>query len=100
MKYWILSYKNLPILIAVTINTIVLLDVHQPLTADELRILKIVLAEHVDKLNENGVSLDLALSGGLVLSKQKVVECLSLIGQVSISKVLNNKQGNKILLDY
>ena len=80
-------------------NKIISLDVHPPLTADELRILKILLAEHLGKLTENGVSLDLALSGGLVLTKQKVVECLDLIGQVSISKVLSNKQGNKILLD-
>jgi hypothetical protein len=40
------------------------------------------------------VSLDLALSGGLVLSKTRVVECLHLIGQASISKILNKKQGN------
>ena len=57
-----------------------------------------MLAEHLDKLNENGVSLDLALSGGLVISKQRVVECLDLIGQDSLSKVLSDKQGNNILL--
>ena len=57
-----------------------------------------VLTEHLEKLNENGVSLDLALSGELVLSKKRVVECLHLIGQISISKVLNNKQGNIRLL--
>ena len=53
-----------------------------------------MLAEHLDKLTENGVSLDRALSEGLVLTKQRVVECLHLIGQVSLSKILNNKQGN------
>ena len=57
-----------------------------------------MLAKHLDKLNENGVSLDLALSGGLVISKQRVVECLDLIGQDSLSKVLSDKQGNNILL--
>jgi hypothetical protein len=90
----------LTILITPTISTIISLDVQPPLTDDELRILKIVLAEHLDKLDENGVSLDLALSGGLVLSKTRVVECLHLIGQVSLSMVLDEKQGNNILLDY
>jgi hypothetical protein len=85
--------------ITTTVCTIISLDVH-PLTADELRILTIVLAEHLDKLNENGVSLGLALSGGLLLSKQKVVECLHLIGQISLSNILNNKQGNIMLLEY
>lgn len=80
--------------ITTIVSIIFSLDVPQPLTDDELRILKIVLAEHLDKLNENGVSLDLALSGGLVLSKRRVVECLHLIGQVKISKVLDKKKGN------
>ena len=53
-----------------------------------------MLVEYLDQLEENGVSFDLALTGGLVLSKEMVVECLHLIGQISISKVLNNKQGN------
>ena len=58
-----------------------------------MRILKILLAEHLEQLNENGVSLDMALSGALVLSKQSVVEGLHLIGQVSMAKILGNKQG-------
>jgi hypothetical protein len=84
--------------ITTIVNKIISLDVQQPLTDDELRILKIVLAKHLDKLDENGVSLDLALSGGLVLSKQRVVECLHLIGKISLSKVLDKKQGKNILL--
>ena len=75
--------------------TLISPDVQQPLTDDELRILKIVLAEHLDKLSENGLNLDLAISGELVITKQGVVECLHLIGQISISKILSNKQGNK-----
>ena len=73
------------------------LDVLPPLSADELRILKILLSEHLEKLTENGVSLDLALSGGLLLTKERVVECLHHIGQVGLSKILNNKQGNKMI---
>jgi hypothetical protein len=94
MKYLILTKS-----ITTTVSTIISIVVQPPLTDDELRILKIVLAEHLDKLDENGVSLDLALSGGLVLSKRRVVERLHLIGQVRIAKVLDKNQGNKILLD-
>ena len=58
-----------------------------------MRILKILLAEYLDQLNKNGVSLDLALSGALVLPKQSVVEGLHQIGQISMAKILDNKQG-------
>ena len=84
--------QQLTILIT-TVYKIISLDVHPPLSDNEMRILKILLAEHLDQLNENGVTLDLALSGALVLSKQSVVEGLHLIGQVSMAKILGNKQG-------
>ena len=86
-------YSSITILITTIVNKITSLDVHPPLTDNEMRILKILLAEHLDQLNENGVSLDLALSGGLILSKQNVAECLHLIGQFSMAKILDNKQG-------
>ena len=86
-------YSSITILIITTVNKIISLDVHPPLTDNEMRILKILLAEHLDQLNENGVSFDLALSGELVLSKQSVVEGLHLIGQVSMAMILSNKQG-------
>ena len=85
-------YSSITILIT-TVNKIISLDVHPPLTDNEMRILKILLAEHLDQLNENGVSLNLALSGALLLSKQNIVEGLHLIGQVSMAKILGNKQG-------
>ena len=66
-------------------------DVQQPLSEDELRILKIVLAEHLDKL---GLNLDVAISGEVEITKKMVVESLHNIGQSSISKILNNKQGD------
>ena len=93
MDAYLGHYSSVTILITTTVNKVISLDVHPPLTDNEIRILKILLAEHLDQLNENGVSLDLALSGGLVLSKQSVVECLHLIGQVRMSKILSNKQG-------
>ena len=86
-------YSSIIILITTTVNKIISLDVHPPLTDNEMRILKILLAEHLDQLNENGVSFDQALSGALVLSKQSVVEGLHLIGQVSMATILGNKQG-------
>ena len=66
----------------------------QPLTDDELRILKIILAEHIDKLNENKLGFDLALPGELKITKKMVVDGLHLIGQTRISKILDKKQGN------
>ena len=86
-------YSSITILITTTVYKIISLDVPPPLTDNEMRILKILLAEHLDQLNENGVSLDLALSGALVLSKQSIVEGLYLIGQVNMAKILGNKQG-------
>ena len=86
-------YSSITILITTTVYKILSLDVHPPLSDNEMRILKILLAEHLDQLNENGVSLDLGLSGTLVLSKQNIVEGLHLIGQVSMAKILGNKQG-------
>ena len=59
-----------------------------------MRILKIVLADHLDKLNENELSLDLAISGELMITKKMVVDSLHIIGQTHISKILDKKQGN------
>ena len=50
-----------------------------------------MLAEHLDKL---GLNLDVAISGGVEITKKMVVESLHNIGQSSISKILNNKQGD------
>ena len=54
-----------------------------------------MLAEHLDKLNENGLNIDHAISGGTVVTKQNVVKSLDIIGQTNKSKILNNKQGNQ-----
>ena len=52
-----------------------------------------MLAEHLDKLNENKLSLDLAISGELTITKKMVVDGLHIIGQIHISKILDKKQG-------
>ena len=59
-----------------------------------MRILKIILTEHLENLNENKLSLDLAISGELKITKKMVVDGLHLIGQTRISKILDKKQGN------
>ena len=79
----------------VIIQDIISADIQQPLSEDELRILKIVLAEHLDKL---GLNFDVAISGKVEITKKMVVESLHNIGQSSISKILNNKQGDKMYL--
>ena len=55
-----------------------------------------MLAEYLDELNKKELSLDLAISGELEITKRMVVECLHLIGQIHISKILDKKQGNAI----
>ena len=50
-----------------------------------------MLTEHLDKL---GLNLDVAISGEVEITKKMVVESLHNIGQSSISKILNNKQGD------
>ena len=70
-----------------------LVSLDQPLTDNELRILKIVLAEHLDKLNKNGLNFDFAISGEMEITKKMVVDGLDLIGQTHISKILDNEQG-------
>ena len=53
-----------------------------------------MLADHLDKLDENKLSLDLAISGKLTITKKMVVNGLHIIGQTHISKILDKKQGN------
>ena len=53
-----------------------------------------MLADHLNKLNENKLSLDLAISGELTITKKMVVDGLHIIGQTHISKILDKKQGN------
>ena len=86
---------TLIIILALIMNTYQFISSggEQPLTEDELRILTIVLAEHLADIKENGLNLEAAISGQQEIKKTTVVESLRRIGQENISKILNNKQG-------
>ena len=86
---------TLIIILALIMNTYQFISSggEQPLTEDELRILTIVLTEHLADIKENGLNLEAAISGQQEIKKTTVVESLRQIGQENISKILNNKQG-------
>ena len=52
-----------------------------------------MLGEHLTRLGEKGLNLEVAISSQQEVHKQKVVESLRQIGQDDIAKILNNKQG-------
>ena len=64
-----------------------------PLTADELRILNIVLAEYSTKLKEAGLDFESATSEQQSVTKERVVSCLQDIGQSDLGTILSKKQG-------
>ena len=74
----------------------ILSDDQQPLSADELRILKILLEEHLVKLNENGLNIESAISDQLDVTNERVVKCLRIIDQKDKADILDKKQGEKI----
>ena len=70
----------------------------RPLSADELRILNIVLVEYLDKLNHVGLHFEAATADQPatdqpVITKKRVVECLQRIGQHELAGILIKRQG-------
>ena len=72
----------------------------RPLTADELRILNIVLVEYIDKLNSVGLYFETAIadqsatkSDQPLVTKKRMVECLQQIGQRELAEILIKNQG-------
>jgi hypothetical protein len=70
----------------------------RPLSADELRILNIVLVEYMDKLNVVGLYFETAITDQRstnqpVVTKKKVVECLQQINQHELAGILIKRQG-------
>ena len=80
----------------------------RPLSADELRILNIVLVEFFDKVKDAGLSFETAIADkpatdhrGVnqsstvqpVITKKRVVECLQQIGQHELAGILSRKHG-------
>ena len=64
-----------------------------PLTADQLRILNIVLAEYSTKLKDKGLDFESAISERQSVTKERVVSCLQDIGQSDLGTILSKKQG-------
>ena len=70
----------------------------QPLSADELRILNIILVEYIEKLNNVGLYFEAAIADQPatdqpVVTKKRVVECLQRIGQQEFAEILITSQG-------
>ena len=63
------------------------------LSADDLRILNIVLVEYLDILREGGLNFETAVTSQTTITKKKVVEYLQQIGQCHLADILNGRQG-------
>ena len=68
----------------------------QLLSIDELRILKIVLADHMIKLEENGLSIERAISDKLDITKASIVDCLRTIDQNDMADNLAKRRGKNV----
>ena len=66
------------------------------LSTDEFRILKIVLADHMTKLEENGLSIEKAISDKLDITKESLIDCLRTIDQNEMADILAGKQGKTV----
>ena len=68
------------------------------MTADELRILNIVLVEYLDRLREVGLHFEPAIADQAateqpVITKKRVVECLQKINQYKLAGILIKRHG-------
>lgn len=55
-----------------------------------------MLAEHLTKLDENGLSIETAISDKLDITKAMVVDSLCTIDQNNMADILDKKQGKNI----
>ena len=65
----------------------------EQLSADDLRILIIVLVEYLDKLKEVGLNFETAVASKTTITKRKVVQCLQRIHQPQLADILSARQG-------
>ena len=65
----------------------------EQLSADDLRILSIVLVEYLDSLKEVGLNFETAVAGQTTITKRKVVQCLQRIYQPQLADILSARQG-------
>ena len=68
-----------------------------PLTAEELRILNVVLAGYSDELKEEGLNLEIAIADNeQPITKERVVSCLKSIKKHDLANILARKRGKRI----
>ena len=65
----------------------------EQLSADDIRILNIVLVEYLDKLKEVGLNFETAVASQTIITKKKVVESLQQIHQHHLADILSARQG-------
>ena len=75
----------------------------RPLSADEMRILNMVLVEYLDELKDAGLcfetivhdqpTTDQPATDQPIITKKRVMECLQQIGQHELAAILSKKQG-------
>ena len=76
----------------------IIISIHsgEQLSADDLRILNIVLVDHLDKLDGVGLKLSTAAASQTAITKKNVVDCLQQIGQHDLANVLSARQGENL----
>ena len=70
----------------------------KPLSADDLRILNIILIEYLDRMKQVGLYFETSVADKLAIdqpaiTKKRVVECLQQIEQHDLAEILSKKQG-------
>ena len=65
----------------------------EQLSADDLRILSIVLVEYLDRLREVGLNFETAVVSQTTITKRNVVQCLQRIHQPHLADILSARQG-------
>ena len=75
----------------------------RPLSADEIRILNMVLVEYLDELKGAGLCFETVVDNQPTtdqpatdqsrITKKRVMECLQQIGQHELAEILSKKQG-------
>ena len=68
----------------------------EQLSADDLRILNIVLVEYLNRLGKVGLYLETTVASQTVITKKTVVKGLQQIGQHDLANILSTRQGENL----
>ena len=69
----------------------------EQLSADDLRILSIVLVEYLDKLKEVGLNFETAAASQTTITKRRVIQCLQRIRQPHLADILSTRKGESVV---